>query len=362
MGGELEVTTELREQYAKDTAEALAREGLKSGSVEAWEDGFRTAGRDDAFEWWYFDAKFDDDSTVVVVFNSKPLTKPKGPLTPSVLIISKPADGKRQSQSAAVDPAEFSAATDACDVRIGQSWVKGDLSAYRLHAEAGTVVVDLEITRVGPSWRPGAAMSYFDEAKTKFFGWVVAVPYGTVKGTITSEGTSRPVSGSLYHDHNWGNAALGSMIDHWYWGRAHVGDFSLIFTQMTTVKVFGHGGIKLPVFYLSKGDEILTDDGLPLRLETSGEERGPGGQTYPTSLDWHWETEDGTVDLALRNPRMLEDIDLAGDFPGWAKPLIHLVANPYYYDFDADLELTVDLKGVRETVRGRAIFEKMMFR
>jgi hypothetical protein len=38
------------------------------------------------------------------------------------------------------------------------------------------------------------------------------------------------------------------------------------------------------------------------------------------------------------------------------------VANPYYYDFDADLELTVDLKGVKEKVTGRAIFEKMMFR
>ena len=93
---------------------------------------------------------------------------------------------------------------------------------------------------------------------------MVAVPYGTVKGTISGEGTSRAVSGSLYHDHNRGNAALGSMIDHWYWGRAHVGDFSLIFTQMTTVKVFGHGGIKLPVFYLSKGQGHLREDDVPL--------------------------------------------------------------------------------------------------
>jgi len=362
MSGEMEVTKELREQYAKDTAEALKREGLDPHTVEEWEDGYRTAKQDDAFEWWYFDAKFDDDSTAVMVFTTKPLTKPKGPLTPSVLIISKGADGKRESHSAAIDPADFSAATDGCDVHMGPSWAKGDLRSYRLHAEAEGMVVDLEIARVGPSWRPGAAVSYFDEAKTKYFAWVVAVPYGSVKGTIIKDGTARQVQGSLYHDHNWGNATLGSTIDHWYWGRAHVGDFSLIFTQMTTVKVFGHGGLKLPVFYLSKGDEILTDDGLPLRLETSGEEQGPGGQTYPTSLDWHWETEEGTIVLALRNPRLLEDIDLAADFPGWVRPLIHLVANPYYYDFDAELELSVDFKGVKEKVSGRAIFEKMMFR
>lgn len=362
MSGELQITEELRARYAKDTAEALMREGLDPNVVEVWEDGYRTAGRDDAFEWWYFDAHFDDGSTAVVVMTSKPLTNPKGPLRPSVLIISKPADGKRDSVSAAADPADFSAGAAGCDVRIGASWAKGDLSTYQLHAEAGGTVVDLDIARVGPSWRPGAAVSYFDEAKTRFFAWVVPVPYGTVKGTIARDGAARAVSGDLYHDHNWGNASLGSMIDHWYWGRAHVGDFSLIFTQLTTVKIFGRGGIKLPVFYLSKGDKILTDDGLPLRLTTSGEESGPGGQTYPTSLDWHWETADGTVDLALRDPRLLEDIDLAADFPGWAKPLIHLVANPYYYDFDADLELTVDLKGVKETVRGKAIFEKMMFR
>ena len=82
---------------------------------------------------------------------------------------------------------------------------------------------------------------------------MVAVPYGTVQGTISHKGETRAVRGSLYHDHNWGNATLGSAIDHWYWGRAHLGDFSLIFTMMTTVKMFGHGGIKLPVFYLSRG-------------------------------------------------------------------------------------------------------------
>ncbi len=50
---------------------------------------------------------------------------------------------------------------------------------------------------------------------------------------------------------------------------------------MMTVRMFGHGGIKLPVFSLANGNDILTDDGMPMRLETTGEEKGPGGQTYP---------------------------------------------------------------------------------
>lgn len=362
MSGELEVTEELRKQFAEETAASLVREGLNPDVVEVWEDGYRTAGKDDAFEWWYFDAQFDDGSTAVVVFSSKPLTKPRGPLTPSVLIIHKPADGKRESFSIPADPADFSASTDTCDVRIGANWARGDLASYQVHAEAEEIAVDLDIKREGPSWRPGAAVSYFNDAKTRYFAWVVAVPYGTVRGTISLRGETREVQGAMYHDHNWGNATLGSQIDHWYWGRAHLGDYSLIFTMMTTVKMLGHGGIKLPVFYISKGDRILTDDGLPLRLETSGEEKGPGGQTYPTRLEWRWEAEEGKVHFTLSNPRLMEDIDLISDFPGWVRPLIHLVANPYYYDFDTEVELSVDLKGNKETLRGRCIFEKMMFR
>ncbi|OFW58313.1 MAG: hypothetical protein A2W01_08540 [Candidatus Solincola sediminis] len=362
MAGELEVTEELRKQFAEENAAALKREGLDPDRVEVWEDGYRTAEVENAFEWWYFDAQFEDGSTVVVVFNTKSMIKPKGPMDPAVLIIYKDTNDKRETFDSHVDLKEFSSSTKSCDVRIGPSWVKGDLESYQVHAEAQGFTVDLDIKRKTASWRPGAAINYLNEAKTKFFAWVVAVPYGEVEGSLGKDGKSWKVKGSLYHDHNWGNATVGSMIDHWYWGRAHVEDFTIIFAQLVTVKIFGHGGIKLPVFFLAKGDTILTDDSLPLRLETADPVDGPGGQSYPTRLDWSWETEEGSVDIALRNPRLMVDLDLVADFPGWVKPFIHLIANPYYYDFDAELELSVDLGGVKEKVKGRTVFEKMMFR
>ena len=36
--------------------------------------------------------------------------------------------------------------------------------------------------------------------------------------------------------------------------------------------------------------------------------------------------------------------------------------HPMYYDFNADLELSIDFDGIQETVTGRTLFEKMMFR
>jgi hypothetical protein len=362
MSGEIEVTEELRESVAREMAEALEREGLNPGQVEPWEDGWRTSSQPDAFEWWYFDAQFADGSTAVITFSTKPMTKRKGPLTPTVMVIVKPKDGKRESSSTVYEPGDMTAVTELCDVRIGPSRVQGDLRSYELHAESGDLSVDLEIAGVAPPWRPGAAVSYFNSAKTRYFAWVVPVPYGTATGTVGSAAGSRSVSGTVYHDHNWGNAGLGNMIDHWYWGRAHVGDFSLIFVQMTTVKIFGIGGIKLPVLYVARGQEILTDDGWPLRLDTSDFVEGPGGQRYPTKVDFRWKTDEGSVQISLRNPKMIESIDTTADLPGWQRPLIHLFANPYYYDFDAELELTVDLKGVKAKEKGHSIYELMMFR
>src|SRR3954462_13311559 len=36
------------------------------------EDGMRTTGEKDSYEWWYFDAHLDDGSSLVVVFYTKP--------------------------------------------------------------------------------------------------------------------------------------------------------------------------------------------------------------------------------------------------------------------------------------------------
>jgi hypothetical protein len=38
------------------------------------------------------------------------------------------------------------------------------------------------------------------------------------------------------------------------------------------------------------------------------------------------------------------------------------VASPCYYDFVADLELTVDIKGVKASECGRALYELMMLK
>ena len=47
--------------------------GLKKGTPLPWEDGLRTDGKAGSYEWWYFDTKLEDGSSLVIVFYSFPM-------------------------------------------------------------------------------------------------------------------------------------------------------------------------------------------------------------------------------------------------------------------------------------------------
>ena len=354
-------TPETRAAMEQAQTDALQRNGLKAGTVELWEDGYRAAkAADSTFEWWYFDCQLDDGSTLVVTFSNKPHTAPDGPVTPTLLVIRQQPDGSSVHLEPAFGAEEFSASTERCDVRIGASTVRGDLDRYELHVEVEGIVADVVIDREAPSWRPGAGFSYFDQAKTSYLAWVVPVPYGTVRATIAEGGATKELAGTAYHDHNWGNRLMGSFLDHWFWGRAHIGDYSLVYVRMTTKGFMGMGAINIPTFYLAKGGELVTDDMLPLRLETADEVPGPGHQSYPTRLDWTWRTDEGSISLTVRDPKLIESLDMRVEHKGFAK-VLHAGDHPMYYDFNADAVLEIDLPHLKDRVEGRTLFEKMMF-
>jgi hypothetical protein len=86
------------------------------------------------------------------------------------------------------------------------------------------------------------------------------------------------------------------------------------------------------------------------------------GRSYPQTLHWQWRTPEDAVDLVLRRPQVIEAASLLGFLPGWQQRLARLFANPYYFRFSADLELTVDLNGVHAVENGAALYELMILR
>lgn len=340
--------------------EFMRRERL-GDHPQPWEDGQRCPTHRGWFEWWYFDASFEDGSTLVIVFMTKSLLQRNDPLHPAVSITLTPSDGKPEVFFQYYPAEEFSAEKDICAVRIGPNQVCGDLKRYELHAEAGKLRADLVFTSRVPAWRPGTGMNYYSENLERFFGWLAAIPYGDVRGTLTLNGRQVAVSGTGYHDHNWGNIGLQQVMSHWYWGRAHLEDFTTIFVEMSSLPAYG--GVKIPVFLLAQGERILIGDGAPLRLETADFVRHPSRMSYPRRLDFIWEKPgERRVHLSLRQPQVIEASSLLVGLSPWLAGVARLALNPYYFRFRADLELSIELNGVREQIRGPAIYELMQLR
>ena len=338
--------------------DSLAREGL-TDRVEIWEDGLRANTGRGSFEWWYFDAHFDDGSTAVIVFMTKPILERKGPLKPGVSMTITRPDGVKLVRFPLFSPESFLASKEGCDVRIEKNRVRGDLHRYELHAESDGMVADLVFTGSVPPWRPGAGKVGFGDLD-HYFAWLPAIPYGMVEGSLTYDGKTISVSGTGYHDHNWGNIGLNNGMDHWYWGRAHLGEYTLIFVEQITARAYGLE--RIPVFMLAKGDQILTGDGAPLRLEKSDFVKHEGGREYPRQLDFYWDLDDKHIHLKLRQPDLIEATSLLTLFSRWKQKMMRLVANPYYFRFNADLELSIDFGEIQANERGPALYELMILR
>jgi hypothetical protein len=295
-----------------------------------------------------------------VVFSTKPVTGHASPLKPGVRLVINTPDGRQLGGYPLFDPAQFSAVRAQCDVKIGHNWVRGDLHRYELHVEDAGLAVDLVFTGTVPAWRPGAGITYYDEELTRFFAWLPAFPYGKVEGTLTYEGKLHKVSGTGYHDHNWGNVGLEEVMSGWYWGRAHVGNYTLIFAEMASTR--DYDGQKIPIFMLARHDKILTGDGAPLVLEAREFVKHPGGRRYPRKVDFCWKSSLGEVNIALRRPQLLEASSLLGLAPPWQQRLLRLFANPYYFRFNTDLKLRLDFAGEKCSEKGTALFELMLLK
>ena len=68
-----------------------------------------------------------------------------------------------------------------------------------------------------------------------YFAWLAAVPNGDVSGTLTYANTNSVISGSGYHDHNWGNIELQKLFDNWLWFRGTVGQYTIIGYELNTI-------------------------------------------------------------------------------------------------------------------------------
>ena len=250
------------------TPEDYERIGIKPDQVLPWEDGARTDGRAGTYEWWYFDARLDDGAKLVVTFFTKNFTDIDRPLTPMMRIDLDLPDGTSYNKIAEWKPEEFAASSDHCDVRIGDNSFTGDLHSYKITAHIEDVAVDINLAGKVPAWRPGTGHMYFGPKDEHEFNWLPAVPEGKVDASYSVAGKAYTASGVGYHDHNWGNAPIASLINHWYWARGQAGPYTTIASYITAEEKYGN--TELPVFVLARDGRVVADDATRVSFQELG--------------------------------------------------------------------------------------------
>ena len=238
-------------------------EELKTiGKPQPFEDRMRTTGEPGTYEWWYFDAEFEDETKVTIVYMTKDFMNTNGPSQPRVRFdLAMPGQAQESFfvEDAAGNPLQ--ASREKCDVTIKGCHVEyGDDGFYHAHFQSDDekLKFDLTLKPLIPMWRPGDGFFRFGEGENEeFFAWFVAVPSGIAEGVLTVNGETKTLKGTGYHDHNWGNAPMQNVFDHWYWARAAVDGYTVINSDLIASAKYGYG--RRTVFLVAKDGEVLSD-------------------------------------------------------------------------------------------------------
>lgn len=235
------------------------RLGLISNEIQLWEDGWRTSaapGTRGTFEWWYFDAHLDDGSTVTVEMHTKPpFVSPRAALTPFVLMTVTTAAGERTDHTLIAEAEAFAASVVGCDVRIGANTFRRTDDGYQIHVEIDDVRADFTLSPQVPPWRPASGHVFFGAEEQHYIAWLPVAARGEVRAVISVNGQARHLTGTGYHDHNWGNVAPRKVLDHWYWGRARVGEYTVVSLMFVSHSDYDYA--PLPAVMVARGSEIV---------------------------------------------------------------------------------------------------------
>ena len=115
-----------------DTQEYRIFEG-QAPTMQPSDAGMATNPMPGTFEWWYFQGKFDDNSTTQITLLVKPWVDNNGPLQPYATIAVTTPNGTHLGGLTKVDATQFKAARNTMNVTMGDIWARGDLNTINLH-------------------------------------------------------------------------------------------------------------------------------------------------------------------------------------------------------------------------------------
>ena len=318
------------------------------------DDGAHPSPEPAYFEWWYYDATFEDGTSATVALYAAQMFV--GDRHPAVLVNLLDPGGLGQSAYQAFGPealklgapGEISiAGSSASPLPDGSVRV----TAVGQNAQGVPLSVDLTFTPTMPGFKHGTGEVRFDDKVA--LGWVVPMPRAKVSGKVSVGGVERPVQGAGYHDHNWGELNLLDTMGYWYWGRLTSPDTTVVYASVHFREKFG-----LPPMRM-----IAVGDAEHLRSVESPSQFEPQKEAFLEAAN-----RDIPSGLAIRAPstevrldglKTLEAIDFATEAPWYWRPFVRAVSRPAYVRQLCGYKLDTRVEGMPASTTGRGIAEYM---
>jgi hypothetical protein len=327
------------------------------------EDGRHQPGGPLPYEWWYFEAAFDHGYSAVAIVWPMNYSKPWRRQCTVQLSIYTP-EGETRKHYIFPPRRLFSASLESCDVRVGDSFMRGAYPRYEVSMEAEGDRVDLVFESEVPGWKPKTGVNLIPFPRLESMGWVVPVPRARVAGTLTVDGRRVEVEGHGYHDHNFGDTPIFHVIDNWHWGHIVSGGLGVTWADITTSRGLGYQHALM--FLLSRSGRLVYES-PGIRLEYGDWKDDPSFlHPYPGLITVEFGEAGaparGGFSMRVRNVIETQDLlDIVG-IPGFLKGLTHSLTKPYYFRWLSSVTGSLEVEGESFELGGETIHEQMLFR
>lgn len=315
------------------------------------------------YEWWYFDAWFENGYGAAVTFCSNNYAKLWKDECWLQLHIYLP-DGRTIKHYQYPPKNMFEASCYSSDLRVLDNYIRGGLERKEVHLEIEGDSVDLVFESAVSSWKPGIGVSYVPWKRYNSFGWFLPQPFSKVSGSITVNGESISVKGHGYHDRQWGDTPLFFFIDNWHWAHFILSDIGLIWWDMIMKKSLGYD--HLGCLLISRGDRLIYESS---DFSVTYEDwRKEGSLLHPERINVAFEGDGGKIkgEFMLRSESPVETMDLLelAGLPRFLRKAVLLsgLAKVFYARFFPDIEGFVEVEGERTPLAGRVTSEQMLMR
>jgi hypothetical protein len=223
---------------------AIAQVDASVQDIILRDDAFHGRGKFPFIEWWYFDAKFDNGYTVTVGIQILNILA-KGIVNTRLTIYNQGVVVLKNYEKHSFR--DLSASTETPSVNVaGKQLIVGmydtlsDCFVYDVTVSTSDGAVSLHFVGCTRGWKRQQQTGDW---------WAVVLPRANVTGTISIGDMTMNVTGTGYHDHNWGIGPRIVLRFGGVWGTCSSSNYSVTWAEVSTTRHTQH-----PIMVVNKKD------------------------------------------------------------------------------------------------------------